>query len=55
MLHFTICPNGCGELLSVFQSEEAGIYFGCLECMYMSEGSNIDMRAAAGDPRAPIG
>lgn len=35
------CPNGCDELLSVYECE-LGIYLGCAECLWMSEPRRVE-------------
>lgn len=38
-----VCPNGCGELLSIYACE-LGVYFGCGECMWMSDLMSADIQ-----------
>ncbi|MEX1078508.1 MAG: hypothetical protein WED09_05320 [Homoserinimonas sp.] len=34
------CPNGCDEILSIFNCE-AGWYLGCAECLWASEPMQV--------------
>jgi hypothetical protein len=45
------CPNGCDEILSVYVAE-VGVYFGCAECLWMSERMSPDSQESAASSEA---